>query len=772
MKYLRYGFFTCFLFVLLIGLFPRTLEAFAQTREVRIVNVTGTLPGQVVQVPIDLVAQGNEAAVGFTVTYNPLVLGGPVAAVGAGAPGATIFVNTNEASTGKVGITLAMPIGQSIAAGTQRIVNLSFTVSSAAVAGATPLAFGDQPVRREISDGNANAVTATFTPGTVTITQPNPLPVLSAINPTAVIAGSPAFTLTVTGTGFIAVSTVRVGGANRTTTFVSATQLTAAITAADIQQAGSAAITVQNPAPGGGVSNELSLAINNPAPTLSTLTPSSATVGTNGLALTVTGTNFVAASRVRWKGEDRPTTFVSATQLTAQLTAADLTALGTSAVTVFTPAPGGGTSEAVNFTVTNPAPTITTLQPATAIVGGPAFTLTVNGTGFVSNSVIEWNETAQTTTVVSATTLTTQLPATLIAATGTARVRVVTPAPGGGTSAVVNFEITNPVATLTALNPSTANAGGTAFNLTVTGTNFRNNSVVRWNDADRPTTFVSATELRAAIPASDIAGPGIATVKVFTPAPGGGTTAALSFMISGSLASVSAASFLGEQLAAESIIAAFGVNLAPRTELASTVPLPTTLAGTTVKIKDSAGTERSAPLFFVAASQINYQMPAGTVPGAAMITVTTEDNKTSIGAAVIANVAPGLFSANATGQGVAAATLLRVKPNGDQLFEPISRFDSGLNRFVSIPLELGPTEDQVFLVVFGSGFRFRTALTAVTATIGGTSAEVLYAGLTPGLIGLDQSNIRIPRSLAGRGEVDLILTIDGKVANTVRVNIK
>jgi uncharacterized protein (TIGR03437 family) len=756
----------------LIGTLPRAFETSAQTREVRIVNVTNALSGQVIQVPIDLVAQGNEAAVGFTVTFNPLVLGGPVAAVGAGVPGATIFVNTNEASTGKVGITLAMPIGQSIAAGTQRIVNLSFTVSSAATAGATPIAFGDQPVRREISDGNANAVTATFTSGTVTIVQPNPLPVLSAINPATAVAGGPAFTLTVTGMGFIASSTVRVRGANRPTTVVSATQLTAEITAADIEQAGSAAITVQNPSPGGGISNELSLAINNPVPTLSVLTPSSATAGTNGIAVTVTGTNFVASSKVRWKGEDRATTFVSATQLTAQLTAADLAVLGTAAVTVFTPAPGGGTSNTVNFTVTNPAPVITTLQPAAAVVGGLAFTLTVSGTGFVSNSMIEWNEAAQATAFVNVTTLTAQIPATLIASTGTARVRVVTPAPGGGASSVVNFGITNPLPTLTSLTPSSANAGGAAFNLTVTGTNFRSDSVIRWNDADRTTTFVSATELRAAIPAADIASPGIAAVKVFTPAPGGGTTAGLSFIVSGSLANVSAASFLGEQLATESIIAAFGVNLATRTEVAATVPLPTTLAGTTLKVKDSAGVERAAPLFFVAGSQINYQMPASTAAGSAMITVMTEDNKTSIGAAVIANVAPGLFSANANGQGVAAATLLRVKPNGDQIFEPISRFDSGANRFVSLPLDLGPTEDQVFLVVFGSGFRFRTGLTAVTASIGGTSSEVLYAGPTPGLVGLDQGNIRIPRSLAGRGDIDLILTVDGKPANTVRVNFK
>jgi uncharacterized protein (TIGR03437 family) len=131
-----------------------------------------------------------------------------------------------------------------------------------------------------------------------------------------------------------------------------------------------------------------------------------------------------------------------------------------------------------------------------------------------------------------------------------------------------------------------------------------------------------------------------------------------------------------------------------------------------------------------------------------------------------------LFSASATGQGVAAATVLRVKANGEQGFEPVARFDAGQNRFVFVPIDLGPETDQLFLVLSGTGLRFRTALAAVNCKIGGTDAEVLYAGETPGLVGLDQANVRIPRSLAGRGEVDVVLTVDGKVANAVRVNIR
>jgi Domain of unknown function (DUF4082)/Bacterial Ig-like domain/Bacterial Ig domain len=94
----------------------------------------------------------------------------------------------------------------------------------------------------------------------------------------------------------------------------------------------------------------------------------------------------------------------------------------------------------------------------------------------------------------------------------------------------------NPVPTTSGLAPNSAIAGGAAFTLTVNGTNFVTNSVVRWNGADRPTTFVSATQLTAAIPSTDIAASGTASVTVFNPAPGGGTSNPQTFTISASAA--------------------------------------------------------------------------------------------------------------------------------------------------------------------------------------------------------------------------------------------
>lgn len=230
---------------------------------------------------------------------------------------------------------------------------------------------------------------------------------------------------------------------------------------------------------------------------------------------------------------------------------------------------------------------------------------------------------------------------------------------------------------------------------------------------------------------------------------------------------VSAASFSGQMLATESIAAAFGSGMANSTESASGVPLPTTLGGISVKVKDSAGIERNAPLFFVSPTQINFQVPPGTANGAASITAGAGS-----GVLQIAKVAPGIFSANSSGSGLAAALVLRIKGDGSQSYEPVGRFDSSLGRYVAVPIDLGAATDQVFLLLYGTGVRFRSSLSSVTVGIGGTSAEVAFAGAQDQFVGLDQINVRLPRTLAGRADVDVALTVNGQAANVVRVNIK
>ncbi|MBP6821542.1 MAG: hypothetical protein KA368_08365 [Acidobacteria bacterium] len=238
------------------------------------------------------------------------------------------------------------------------------------------------------------------------------------------------------------------------------------------------------------------------------------------------------------------------------------------------------------------------------------------------------------------------------------------------------------------------------------------------------------------------------------------------------LATVSAASFSASAIAAESIVAAFGTGLATRTEIAGTVPLPTVLAGTRVVVRDALGTERFAPLFFVAATQVNFLIPPGTAAGTATINITSDDGTVSSGAVQVSTVAPTLFAANSNGREVAAGFALRLTAAGAQINEPINRFDAGQNKFVSVPIDLGIASDQVYGVLFGSGFRNNGGLANVSATVGGTPAMVQYAGPQGGFVGLDQVNILLPKSLTGRGEVDVVLTVGGKTANTLRVNIK
>lgn len=238
------------------------------------------------------------------------------------------------------------------------------------------------------------------------------------------------------------------------------------------------------------------------------------------------------------------------------------------------------------------------------------------------------------------------------------------------------------------------------------------------------------------------------------------------------LAMVSAASFGGDSFAPESIVSAFGANLATGTQAASVAPLPTSLAGTTLRLRDSAGVERLAPLFFVSPGQVNYQIPAGTAAGAATATVTSGVGSIAAGSIQIANVAPSLFTANSTGQGAAAAVALRIRANGDQVVEPVSEWNASLTRFVTRPIDTGAEGEQVYLLLFGTGIRLRGSLSGVTVNIGGLGAQVDYAGQQGDFVGLDQINVLMPKALAGRGEVDLVLSVDGKPANTVRINVR
>jgi uncharacterized protein (TIGR03437 family) len=239
------------------------------------------------------------------------------------------------------------------------------------------------------------------------------------------------------------------------------------------------------------------------------------------------------------------------------------------------------------------------------------------------------------------------------------------------------------------------------------------------------------------------------------------------------LVAASAASYDKTMLAPDSIAALFGAAMATTTQTAASLPLPAVLSGSQALVRDASGVERAAPLFFVSPGQINFLVPAATATGLATVRVMLNDGFVSCGSFLVTNVAPGLFAANANGQGVAAAVALRIKPDGTFTYEALARFDAARTQFVAAPLDLGATNETVFLVLFGTGFRRHSALTAVTCSVGGVSVPVTYAGSLDGSSGLDQINAGpLPRSLAGRGELDVGGSADGKTTNTVRIVIR
>jgi uncharacterized protein (TIGR03437 family) len=262
----------------------------------------------------------------------------------------------------------------------------------------------------------------------------------------------------------------------------------------------------------------------------------------------------------------------------------------------------------------------------------------------------------------------------------------------------------------------------------------------------------------------------------------GGYTTAYDLSLSGlpatvsSLTAVSGASYAsGVAICGESIASIFGNGLASTTATAPPNPtyqLPTTLGEVQVTVRDANGTTREAPLFYVSPTQINLQLPTGTSAGAATLTVLQGGVNVAQGTVTIEAVSPSLFSATADGKGIAAAVIQRVRGDGSQSFEPVAQYDAAQQKVVAVPIDLGPATDQVFLNLFGTGFRARTALSSVNCSIGGANAEVSFAGAQGQFMGLDQANVLIPRSLLGRGEAEIVFRADAKLANTVSVNIR
>jgi uncharacterized protein (TIGR03437 family) len=175
----------------------------------------------------------------------------------------------------------------------------------------------------------------------------------------------------------------------------------------------------------------------------------------------------------------------------------------------------------------------------------------------------------------------------------------------------------------------------------------------------------------------------------------------------------------------------------------------------------------------VSPEQVNFLAPVSSLTGPGTVKVFGPSGELRASGLVrIEQVAPSLFAANFDGRGVAAAIAVRVGAEGAQQVEEVFRCTGQDVRCLPVAVDLGSESDQVFLVLFGTGFRWRRSLDEVKVTVGGEPAEVLYAGVQLEYPGLDQINVRLPRTVAGRGEIDVVLEVEGKAANRVAVAIQ
>jgi Fibronectin type III domain len=441
----------------------------------------------------------------------------------------------------------------SLAPGASQAVTVRFQpTASGTFAGNVTFSANGDTLSRGIT-GSATGETPAPAP------QPNPVPVASSLSPASAVEGGTATTMTVNGSGFVAASVVQWNGTARTTTFVSATQLRIALTAADLATARSIPVTVLTPSPGGGTSGAVSFVV--AAATSPSPVPAAAPAMAGSPSVTLAGTDSTGVTfTVAWSAGSGATSYRYVAAFTDGSTSLQNTvsalsfqlrmpyhASGAAALAFVCVRSLNGTLQSADqscnaFTVparptssptSNPAPVATGLSPASTQAGSAGLTLTVNGSGFVNTSVVRWNGSSRTTTFVSASRLTATLGAGDLATARSVPVTVSTPAPGGGTSAALSFTVSAvaPAPGASSLSPASAVAGSGSLTLTVNGSGFVSTSVVRWNGATRTTTVVSGSQLRTTLSAADLATARSVPVTVSTPAPGGGTSAPLTFAI-------------------------------------------------------------------------------------------------------------------------------------------------------------------------------------------------------------------------------------------------
>lgn len=277
------------------------------------------------------------------------------------------------------------------------------------------------------------------------------------------------------------------------------------------------------------------------------LAPDSVAAGSGAFTLVVGGSGFRQDTVVRWNGANLPTTLVSSERLEAQVAFSDVIAAGTATITLMTPSVGSAPGDGLQFFILgaggggngggDTSPGILSISPESQLQNGPAFTLTVAGVNFLSDSVVRFGGDPRDTVFVSGNELRATINAADTTTAGCVPVTVTNPAPDGRTSNPVLLTIDggvgscNPSPVVADLLPRRIAPGSPAFTLSVTGSDFVSSSTINWNGTSLSTTFVSETRLDAVVPASVLTAEDNVAVTVFSPLPGGGTSAPQSFFV-------------------------------------------------------------------------------------------------------------------------------------------------------------------------------------------------------------------------------------------------
>jgi hypothetical protein len=377
----------------------------------------------------------------------------------------------------------------------------------------TQLFAGDVQTTGSVSITVVNPGTPASSALTFTI-YPND-PQITSLDPSSVPLNTTNTTVTVNGANFASTAKVRVNNSDRTTTYVSSTQLTFTLTSTDLAHTGTLNVTVLNPNNKLSAASALTITAASTVPTITLLNPSTVQSNSGAFNLSVVGTNFVNGARVKANGGFRTTTFVDSQHLTAQMLASDVTTAGNVSIVVNNP--NGQVSTAATLTVTSAtAPTITTLSPTSVTVGAPSFTLTITGTNFTSNTTVTVGSASpRTATFVDAQHVRVLISSSDVGTAGQVPISVTTAGSTGGTSNQVFLYVTNDNApVINTLNPSTITTNPASLKVLLNGSGFLLDDVILVNGSARTTEYISATQLALTLQSADASAPQTLAVSV------------------------------------------------------------------------------------------------------------------------------------------------------------------------------------------------------------------------------------------------------------------